>query len=41
MYCATESGKIKVNGEILRDFNEIESEHFYELEEFLLSLFYN
>jgi hypothetical protein len=41
MYCATESGKIRVNGEILRDFNEIDSEHFYELEEFLLSLFYN
>jgi hypothetical protein len=38
MHCGTQSGKILVNGFIRRDFNEVEKEHFDELEDFLLSL---
>ena len=38
MHCGTASGTVVINGAVLRDFNEIDKEHFHELEEFLLSL---
>jgi len=38
MHCGTASGTIVLNGAVVRDFNEIDKEHFHELEEFLLSL---
>ena len=39
MHLGTSSGKILVDGEIIRDFNEVDQGQFHELEEFLLSLF--
>ena len=38
VHCGTASGRLEVNGKIIRDFNEIDSDKFIELEEFLLSL---
>jgi len=38
MHCGTKSGTLVVDGTVVRDFNEIDKEHFHELEEFLLSL---
>jgi hypothetical protein len=39
MHFGTSSGKMLVDGEVIRDFNEVDQDHFHELEEFLLSLF--
>jgi len=38
MHCGTMSGTLVINGLMVRDFNEIDKEHFHKLEEFLLSL---
>jgi hypothetical protein len=38
IHCATKSGRLVADGMLIRDFNEIDKEHFHELEEFLLSL---
>lgn len=38
IHCGTASGFLEVDGEVIRDFNEIDKDHFMELEEFLLSL---
>jgi hypothetical protein len=38
IHCGTASGRLEVNGEVIRDFNEIDKDQFTELEEFLLCL---
>jgi len=41
MHIGTESGRCVIDYQIIRDFNEVDKEHYSELEDFLLSLLYH